>query len=255
VNHKTVACEAVARQTAVMDVVSAAFVVTCVLVVLSPGPSLAVIIDQTLRAGRPAGLIAVAGNTSGLVFWAFASVLGLTALVRTSELAFLGLKIGGAIYLCWLGVQSLRRSRRHVRHATAREAEAGEAEAGGQHGEPQGADHQATARSAGGRPARMLAAYRAGMLTNLSNPKAAVLYLALFPQFLPAHGGTVGQTVSLAVVQMTISACWYGLVVLAVGVVRRLLARPTVRARLDQLTGLVLVGLGIRLATLTRAAI
>jgi threonine/homoserine/homoserine lactone efflux protein len=229
-----------------MDVVSATFVLTCVLVVLTPGPSLAVVIDQTLRAGRPAGLVAVAGNTSGLVFWAFASVLGLTALVRTSEVAFVGLKIAGAVYLCWLGVQSLRRSRRH----------GGPVPALG-HQPEEGPAEGATRHAAGGRdrPAQMLAAYRAGVLTNLSNPKAAVLYLALFPQFLPAHGGTVGQTASLAVVQMAISTSWYALVVLAVGVVRRLLARPTVRARLDQITGLVLVGLGIRLATLTRAAV
>lgn len=218
--------------------ISPAFVVTCVLVVLSPGPSLAVIVDQTLRAGRPSGLVTVAGNTSGLVFWAFASVLGLTALVRTSELAFLALKIAGAVYLCWLGVQSLRRSRRH--REIADPAQPGQVE------------------RTGGRPGGVFAwtrAYRAGVLTNLSNPKAAVLYLALFPQFLPAHGGTVGQTAALAAVQMTISVSWYTTVVLAVGVVRRLLSRPAVRVRLDQLTGLVLVGLGIRLATLTRAAV
>ncbi|GDY30830.1 LysE family translocator [Gandjariella thermophila] len=231
-----------------MDVVSPAFVATCVLVVMSPGPSLAVIIDQTLRAGRPAGLVAVTGNTSGLVFWAFASVLGLTALVRTSELAFLALKIAGAGYLCWLGVQSLRRSRRHGTerarpHAADQTRRHGTAQVWAREREPERG------------PRRILGAYRAGLLTNLSNPKAAVLYLALFPQFLPAHGGTVGQTAALAVVQMAISATWYTLVVLAVGVVRRLLARPAVRARLDQVTGLVLVGLGIRLATLTRAAV
>jgi threonine/homoserine/homoserine lactone efflux protein len=218
-----------------VDVVSPAFVVTCALVVLTPGPSLAVIVDQTLRAGRPSGLVAVAGNTSGLVFWAFASVLGLTALVRTSELAFLALKIAGAVYLCWLGVQSLRRSRR-------------------QRDLPEQEPPQRDERR-GSRPARAFAAYRAGLLTNLSNPKAAVLYLALFPQFLPAHGATIGQTATLAVLQMAISTSWYTTVVLAVGVVRRLLARPAVRARLDQVTGLVLVGLGIRLATLSRAAL
>jgi threonine/homoserine/homoserine lactone efflux protein len=229
-----------------MEVVSATFALTCVLMVLTPGPSLAVVIDQTLRAGRAAGLASVAGNTSGLVVWAFASVLGLTALVRTSEVAFVALKIAGAAYLCWLGVQSLRRSRRHGGQAPGHRAD-------GAQGEREDAEHPE--RRGRGRPARMVAAFRAGMLTNLSNPKAAVLYLALFPQFLPAHGGTVAQTGSLAAVQMTISMSWYTLVVLAVGVVRRLLARPAVRARLDQVTGLVLVGLGIRLATLTRAAV
>ena len=209
------------------------FVVTCVLVALTPGPSLAVLIDQLLRAGRPAGLVTVAGNTTGLVFWAGASVLGLTALVRASEVAFLVLKVLGAVYLVWLGVQSLRRSRRH--RAAAAEPSAEPARPG---------------RSGG-----LLAAYRAGVLTNLSNPKAAALYLALFPQFLPAGAAPLAATATLAAVQMTISASWYVLVTLVIGRVRRLLANPVVRARMDQLTGLVLVGLGVRLATLARSAV
>jgi threonine/homoserine/homoserine lactone efflux protein len=208
--------------------VSTAFVITCVLVVVAPGPSLAVIIDQTLRAGRPAGLATVAGNTTGLVFWAAASVLGLNVLVRTSEVAFLVLKIAGAVYLCWLGVQSLRRARKR---------------------------HAASEPSSTSRPRGLLASYRSGLLTNVSNPKAAALYLALFPQFLPADGGTLADTASLAAVQMSISATYYVSVVLAIEVVRRFLARVTVRKALDRLTGLVLVGLGIRMLTLSRAAV
>jgi threonine/homoserine/homoserine lactone efflux protein len=227
-----------------VDVVTWPFVVTCVLVVLTPGPSLAVLIDQVLRAGRPAGLVTVAGNTTGLVFWAGASVLGLTALVRASEVAFLVLKVAGAVYLVWLGIQSLRRSRR-LRTAATGAATAPETGAATAPREESGPE-----RSGG-----LLAAYRAGMLTNLSNPKAAALYLALFPQFLPAGAAPLGATATLAAVQMTISASWYVLVTLVIGQVRRLLANPVVRARMDQLTGLVLVGLGVRLATLARGAV
>jgi threonine/homoserine/homoserine lactone efflux protein len=209
-------------------VVSVAFVVTCVLIVVAPGPSFAVMVNQSLRNGRLGGLAAVLGNASGLVFWASASVFGLTALIRTSEFAFLALKVVGAAYLCWLGLRTLVRSR-----ATA-------------------ADDTVVMRTGGG---GRLTAFRTGMVTNLANPKAAVLYLALLPQFLPAGGGTLADTAVLAAVQMAISVSWYTLVVLAVGLVRRTLARPSVKARVEQISGLVLVGLGLRMITLSRTAL
>jgi threonine/homoserine/homoserine lactone efflux protein len=206
-------------------VVSPAFVLTCVLIVVAPGPSFAVIVARSIRYGRRAGLLVVAGNTTALTCWASASSLGLTALIRTSEIAFTVLKIAGAGYLCFLGVQTLLRSRRPA---------------------PQDGGTQPEPESPAG-----VAAYRAGLLTNLTNPKAAVLYLALFPQFLPAGGG-LGDVVALAAVQMTISASWYTLVVFAVAGVRRLLARPVVRTWLDRVTSMVLIGLGLRLAVLAR---
>ncbi|GAA3859355.1 LysE family translocator [Saccharothrix violaceirubra] len=199
--------------------ISAAFVLTCLAVSLSPGQTLAVVIDQSLRAGRSAGLAAVAGNTVGLVFWAAASTLGLTVLVRTSQVAFLVLKVVGAVYLCWLGVQAFRRAGR-VKPAAERKG-----------------------------------SFRAGVVANVTNPKAAALYLALFPQFLPADGGTFADTATLAVVQMAISFSYYSLVVLAVHTVRRFLDRPAVRRALDRLTGFALVVLGVRMLTLTRSAV
>lgn len=186
--------------------------------VLAPGPSFAVIVNRSIRDGRRAGLLVVAGNTTALTFWASASALGLTALIKTSEIAFMVLKIAGAGYLCFLGVQTLLRSRASLSEAAPR---------------------------SGG------SAYWAGLLTNLTNPKAAVLYLALFPQFLPAHSG-LGDVFLLAAVQMAISASWYVTVVLAVAAVRRLLARSVVRTWLDRATSMVLIGLGLRLAALAR---
>jgi threonine/homoserine/homoserine lactone efflux protein len=202
------------------------FLLTCVVIVLTPGPSLAVMINQSLRSGRAAGLATVAGNTSGLVFWAAASAFGLTALIRTSEVAFVVLKVAGALYLLWMGVQALRRSRRTT----------------------DGPVDDAVVTKG------LAASYRAGLVANLTNPKAAVLYLALMPQFLVPGDNTLVNTAVLAAVQMSISAAWYAVVVLAVGFVRQALARPVIRRRMDRLSGLVLVGLGIRMATLTSVA-
>ncbi|QUQ70158.1 LysE family translocator [Kutzneria sp. CA-103260] len=207
--------------------ISLAFVVTCLLMIIAPGPSLAVMLTQSLRSGRAAGLATVAGNTMGLIVWATASAFGLTVLVRTSEIAFVVLKVAGAVYLCWLGVQSLRRSRREPADLV---------EAAGVRHSP-------------------LASLRAGFMTNVTNPKAAVLYLALLPQFLPPDGNPLLDTFVLAAVQMALSASYYTLVVLAIGLARRVLSRPVVRRWLDRVSGLVLVGLGIRMVTLSRAAL
>jgi threonine/homoserine/homoserine lactone efflux protein len=202
---------------------SPAFLLTCVLMVVAPGPSFAVIVNQSIRHGRRAGLLVVAGNTTALTFWATASAFGLTVLIRTSVVAFTVLKVAGAAYLCFLGIRTLLRSRKQGDLA---------------------APEQSPARTG-------WAAYRAGVLTNLTNPKAAVLYLALLPQFLP-HDSGFGDVFWLAGVQMSISASWYVLVVLAVAGVRRLLARSKVRMWLDRATSIVLIGLGIRLAALAR---
>lgn len=206
--------------------VSPAFLLTCVLIVVAPGPSFAVIVNQSIRHGRRAGLLVVAGNTTALTCWASASALGLTALIRTSEIAFTVLKVAGACYLCHLGVQALLRARGHKGATATTEVVEPAARTG-------------------------FAAYRAGLLTNLTNPKAAVLYLALFPQFVPPGGG-LGSVFALAAVQMSISVSWYVLVVLAVAAVRRLLARAVVRTWLDRVTGMVLIGLGVRLVALAR---
>ncbi|HWO67083.1 MAG TPA: LysE family transporter [Umezawaea sp.] len=107
----------------------------------------------------------------------------------------------------------------------------------------------------GERPRGVAASYRAGVVANVSNPKAAVLYLALFPQFLPPDGGSLADTAVLAGVQMSISASYYLLVVVAIDTVRRFLAKAAVRRLLDRLTGFVLVGLGVRMVTLSRAAV
>lgn len=208
--------------------VSWTFVLTCLLLAVVPGPSFAVLINQSVRHGRTAGLATVLGNTTGLLIWAVASAFGLTALIKASEVAFVALKVIGAVYLCWLGVRTLIRSR-----STA-------------------AAVPAAPDASGGGP---LAAFRAGTVTNLANPKAAVLYLALLPQFLPVDGNVLADTFVLAAVQMAISASWYALVVVAIGLVRRTLSRPAVKARVEQISGVVLVGLGLRMAVMSRSAL
>lgn len=203
--------------------ITLSYLLTCAAIVIAPGPTFSVLVDQSLRHGRAVGLLTVAGNTTGLAVWAGASALGLTELIRTSMLAFVVLKVAGAGYLCYLGIRSVLQARR---------------------GTPQAQTRPVHLRGSG---------FRAGLITNLANPKAAVLYLALIPRFLPAHAQPVPALIILTVVQMAISVSWYSLVVLFVQLARQVLSRDRVRAWVQRLSGLVLVGLGIRMATLGRA--
>jgi threonine/homoserine/homoserine lactone efflux protein len=201
--------------------ITTAFVVTCALIVVVPGPALAVLMSQSLRSGTAAGLSCVAGNTTGLVVWACGAAFGLTALLTASTVGFVVLKVIGAVYLAWLGVHALTRRRS---------------------GSPD--------RPVLKRPSRVTA-YRSGLLTSITNPKPAALYMALLPQFMPS-GATVGDVFELASVHIVLSATWYILVVVGVVRARRLLEHPVAQRWLDRLTGSVFLGLAVRLAVAAR---
>jgi threonine/homoserine/homoserine lactone efflux protein len=200
------------------------YIVTCAVLVIAPGPTFSVLVDQSLRHGRGTGLLTVAGNTTGLAVWAGASAVGLTGLISASRPAFIVLKTTGACYLCYLGVESLLNTRR------------------------------GTPRTPGDPARRRGSGFRAGLITNLTNPKAAVLYLTLIPRFLPTHAHPAPALIVLTVVQMAISVTWYSLVVLFVQLARHLLSRDRVRAWVQRISGLVLIGLGLRMVALGRAA-
>src|SRR6266566_1689907 len=90
----------------------AVFVGIAALVTLTPGPATAMVVRSALRGGRRSALLTTFGNSVGVLAWGVASALGVSALIAASEVAFLALKVGGAVVLVWLGVQSFRRSRR-----------------------------------------------------------------------------------------------------------------------------------------------
>ena len=200
--------------------ITTAFVATCALIVVVPGPALAVLMSQSLRRGTVAGLCCVAGNTTGLVGWACGAALGLTALLTASAIGFIVLKIIGAVYLSCLGIQALRR----------------------RHGHPD---------SPAPRGASRATAYRSGLLTSITNPKPAALYMALLPQFMPRNA-TVRDVFELASVHIVLSAVWYVLIVVGVVRARRLFERPVAQRWLNRLTGSVFIGFAVRLAIAAR---
>lgn len=197
------------------------FTVAAVLIVLLPGPDTLVVLRSLLRHGRVRAALTVAGVLTGLAVWVTAAALGLSALLRASESGYTALRVVGAVYLVWLGVQTLR----------ARAV-----------GTPVPLVEDAPT------PGRPMASYGAGLATDLLNPKVGVFFVTFLPAFVP-HGEPVGQVSALlGAIFIVLTAVYFALLLVVAGQVERWLADPRVRRRLERLTGVVLIGFGIRLA-------
>ncbi len=182
---------------------------------------MAVVTRITLARGRRPALFASVGITTGLFCWALASAVGLAALLRASTTAYTGLKLVGAAYLIWLGVQTWRQT---FRPSSDGDEEAGDAMPSG-HG----------------------AAYRQGLLSNLFNPKIAVFYTTFLPQFIAPGSPILASSLLLAGVHIVLGLIWLTLYVMLVARAGDVLRRPRARAVIQRVTGTVLIGFGLRL--------
>ena len=200
-----------------------AFIAVSILVIVIPGPDTALVTRNALVAGRRGGLSTCAGTTVGLVIWSLAASLGVAALLRASEPAFLALKIAGGAYLVYLGVLSLLCALR------GRPAE----------GSRPGSDRGRLAAPT---------AFRQGVLSNLGNPKIAVFFTGFLPQFVSTDSATFAALLALGLLFAALTFAWLALYSVLVARAGDLLLRPRVRRRLDAITGVVLVAFGLRLA-------
>ena len=195
-----------------------AFVGVAVVVIIAPGQDTALTVRNTLAGGRRAGVRTAVGVVCGQGVWALAASAGLAAVLVASEPAFLALRLAGAAYLVWLGARALLAAARRRRAVPARA--------------PGGGGHE----------------LRQGLLSNLGNPKMAVFFSSLLPQFADAFPALLG----LGLLFCALTLAWltaYALVVARAGEVLR---RPRVRRALDAVTGAALVALGLRLASTER---
>jgi threonine/homoserine/homoserine lactone efflux protein len=189
----------------------AAFLGVAVVVIVTPGPDTALTIRNALRGGRRGGVLTASGVATGQACWTLAASAGLAALLAESHPAFVALRVAGAAYLVFLGLQSLA--------AAVRGRAPGHA-----------------------LPARRGTPFRQGLLSNLGNPKMAVFFTSLLPQF-----ASRGSFVELAVLGLCFCAltltwlCGYAAAVAAAGDVLR---RGRVRRALDAVTGTALVAFG-----------
>lgn len=223
-----------------MDPLFWAFVGTAALLTLTPGADTALVVRTAAGEGPRAGVATVLGIHTGLLVHAMASALGISALLQTSPVAFAVVKWAGAGYLVWLGVRGLM-----VRHDEPSQSVAG----------PQ---FQLAAQANAGPvafprpsiPAPTL--FARGLLTNVSNPKVALFYLTLLPQFVRPTDGALSRSVLLAIVHILLGVIWLSLVAYGVGRLRALVARPSFRRRLEAATSVALIALGVRLALAER---
>jgi threonine/homoserine/homoserine lactone efflux protein len=203
-----------------------AFLGVSALVIVTPGQDTALTIRSTLLGGRRAGVLTAFGVSTGQAVWTVAASAGITALLLASEPAFLAVKLAGAVYLVFLGgqmvVRAVRRSPDLVR----------------------------LARPDGGLSART--AYRQGVVSNLGNPKMAVFFTSLLPQFAPESGPRFAAFLALGLCFCAMTAAWLVAYAFAVARARDVFQRPRIRRFVDGLTGAVFVALGLRLAAAER---
>lgn len=201
-----------------------AFAAIALGMVLTPGPNMVYLISRSISQGRAAGLISLGGVALGFVFYMLCAAFGITAIVMAVPYAYDTLRVAGALYLLYLAWQALRpggRSPFQVRDL------------------PKDS------------PRRLFAM---GFLTNLLNPKIAVMYLSLLPQFIdPAHGSVLAQSLVLGTTQIAISISVNAMIAITAGSVAGFLGRRPAWLRLQRwLMGTVLAGLALRLATEAR---
>ena len=194
------------------------------LVIVTPGQDTALTIRNTLLGHRRCGVVTALGVVTGQAAWALATGVGIAALLVASEPAFVALKLAGAAYLVVLGARALSGAL--------------------------GAGRPGRAAIGEGSARRLtpLAAYRQGVISNLGNPKMAVFFMSLLPQFT-SSGDTSALVLVLGLVFCLLTLSWltgYAVVVAKAGDVLR---QPRIRRVLDGLTGAVLLGVGLRLVS------
>jgi len=202
-----------------------AFLVVAVVLTVVPGPDTALGLRNSLRGGSTAMWWTGLGVCSGIFVHAGASVLGLSALLAASSQAYAVVKLAGAGYLCWLGASTLWKSWRR-------------SDSGPVPGEFE---------PAAGR-VRRWAAFREGFVSDLLNPKIALLFLTVLPQFISPEEPRVPTLAVLTLVFVGVALVWWRVTSWLAGALRNALARDRVRTAVERATGAVMVALGLRVA-------
>lgn len=206
-----------------------AFLAISLVVIVTPGQDTALTIRNSLAGGRNSGIATALGVAAGQAVWALATAIGVVAFLVTSEPVFAAVKLAGAGYIVFLGAQSV--------YAALRSHQLGNATTG---------DAKLPGLSAP-------VALRQGVVSNLGNPKMAVFFASLLPQFAPPSAtegeATFAGLISLGLIFCTMTFAWltgYALLVASAG---DYLRRPKIRRALEGVTGSVLIALGLHIAT------
>ncbi len=213
-----------------MDTQLVAFLILATVLIVTPGADMALVTRNAVARGRRAAWYTTLGIGLGCIVHAVASSLGLSVLLATSATAFHGVKLVGAAYLTWLGITTLVRTFR-----------GGAAVASQNTGEP--ADTTSIVR-----PERLRKSFIEGLVTNLLNPKVALFYLMLLPQFIAPGQNVLWRSLMLAGLHIGMGVAWLTVYAAAIDQLRNVLTRSNVRRWFERAMGGCLVLLGARLA-------
>lgn len=201
-----------------------AFLGVSILVIVTPGPDTALTIRNTLLGGRRGGVFAALGVATGQLVWAVCTSAGIVALLVASEPVFQTVKLLGAAYLVFLGCQALCAAWR--------------------------GDWSAPAVARAQRPRLGAAAsFRQGVVSDLGNPKMAVFFASLLPQFTPDGGASFSALLVLGTVFSALTFAWLAAYAVVIARVGDVLRRPPIRRAIEAVTGALLIALGLRIAT------
>jgi len=206
-----------------------AFLGVSIIVIVTPGPDTAITIRNTLVGGRAGGVFTALGIATGQLIWAIAASIGIVAVLLASEPLFVAVKFAGAAYLVYLGVQALVQAfrpsvydqrgllaKKHVRHLT------------------------------------LLKAFRQGVISDLGNPKMAVFFASLLPQFVPAGLPTFMTLLLLGAVFAAMTFGWLTLYVAIIAGAGDVLRRSSLRRVIEGVMGTLLIAMGLRVVVAQR---
>jgi RhtB (resistance to homoserine/threonine) family protein len=198
-----------------------AFLIAITILTITPGLDTALVIRNTTRGGEKDGFVTNIGICSGLFFHAALSAVGISLLLSQSPQLFQGVKMIGALYILYLGVQGLR----HSFSATAKDPE--------------------TINVNGSFKATK--SFREGLLSNALNPKTAIFYLAFLPQFINPEYSAFMQSLLMAAIHFVIALCWQAFISRMIVTAQKRFDGGKTQLMMERLTGVVLIGLAVKL--------
>jgi len=198
------------------------FIIMCICLIILPGPDTAMATKNTLVAGKIGGVKTVFGTCVALLIHTLAAVIGLSALIVKSALLFSIFKYVGAVYLVYIGIKALL-AVKSTEDLTTNEV-------------PINNENKHTS------------CFRQGFLTNLLNPKVAVFFLTFLPQFLNQNHNTFIQLLVMGLTYLILTVIWFAFYIFLIDKISAFMKKPKTQRYIQGVTGLVLIGFGIKLA-------
>ncbi|MEJ9307161.1 LysE family translocator [Priestia megaterium] len=195
------------------------FVITCIFLIILPGPDTAIMTKNTLTVGKQGGFKTMIGICCALSIHTLTAIVGLSAIIVKSALLFSIFKYIGAVYLIYLGIKSLLTLR-----------------------------NQETAKTVVESKYKNRSSFKQGFLTNLLNPKIAVFFLTFLPQFVDPGSHTFMPFLMLGITYIVLTIVWYLFYIYLLNQISAFMKKPRTQKVIEGITGTILIGFGIKLA-------